>query len=85
MIVEYGRYDFIIVGAGVAGSVLANRLTESGKFEVLVLEAGGREDDFTDVVGFSPFLVRSDFNWGYKTIQQKNCCLGRSFFTLFMF
>ncbi|KAF2901676.1 hypothetical protein ILUMI_04519, partial [Ignelater luminosus] len=73
---NYGHYDFIIVGAGVSGSVLTNRLTESGEFQVLVLEAGGRENDFTDVPGFATNLVSSDFNWGYKTIPQRNSCLG---------
>ncbi|KAF2890417.1 hypothetical protein ILUMI_15756 [Ignelater luminosus] len=73
--VNHGHYHFIIVGAGVAGSVLANRLTESGKFQVLLLEAGGPENDFTDVPGFAPYLARSDFNWGYKTIPQNNSCL----------
>ncbi|KAF2903352.1 hypothetical protein ILUMI_02833, partial [Ignelater luminosus] len=74
--IQYGHYDFIIVGVGVAGSVLANRLTESGKCKILALEAGGRENDFTDVPGFAPYLPRSDFNWGYKTIPQANACLG---------
>ncbi|KAF2886454.1 hypothetical protein ILUMI_19718 [Ignelater luminosus] len=74
--IYHGHYDFIIVGAGAGGSVLTNRLTKTGKFKVLVIEAGGREDDFTDVPGFAAFLARSDFNWGYKTIPQKKCCLG---------
>ncbi|KAF2892258.1 hypothetical protein ILUMI_13915, partial [Ignelater luminosus] len=73
--IDQGQYDFIIVGAGVAGSVLANRLTQTGRFKVLVVEAGERENDFTEVPGFAAYLVRSDFNWGYKTIPQKNCCL----------
>lgn len=70
------------MGAGAGGSVLTNRLTESGKFKVLVIEAGGREDNFTDVPGFATLTPRSDFNWGYKTIPQKNCCLGKFFLEL---
>ncbi|KAF2886455.1 hypothetical protein ILUMI_19719 [Ignelater luminosus] len=49
---------------------------KTGRFKVLVLEAGGRENDFTDVPGFAPYVVRSDYNWGYKAIPQKRCCLG---------
>lgn len=42
-------YDFVIVGGGTAGLVLANRLSKNGKFSVVVIEAGGfYETDFPD-------------------------------------
>lgn len=60
------EYDFIVVGGGSAGSVLANRLTEVPHWKVLVLEAGGPETEITDVPILSLFLHKSKLDWKYR-------------------
>ncbi|XP_060524828.1 glucose dehydrogenase [FAD, quinone]-like [Cylas formicarius] len=75
-IYEFGTFDFIIIGAGAAGSVLANRLTEVEQWTVLLLEAGGSDNAFSDVLGFQSYLYNSDMNWRYNSTTQKTCCLG---------
>jgi choline dehydrogenase len=63
------KYDFIIVGAGSAGCVLANRLTESGKHKVLLLEAGGSDRRFFIAMplGYGKLFYDPKVNWLYKT------------------
>lgn len=62
-------YDYIIVGAGSAGCVLANRLTESGKHRVLLLEAGGPDKNpwIHIPLGFGKTMFNHDVNWMFET------------------
>jgi choline dehydrogenase len=66
-------YDFIIVGAGSAGCILASRLSESGKHSVLVLEAGGQDDAlrFTVPLGYVYTYYDKNSNWMYSTQPEK--------------
>uniref|UniRef100_A0A6P7FMC2 Glucose dehydrogenase [FAD, quinone]-like n=1 Tax=Diabrotica virgifera virgifera TaxID=50390 RepID=A0A6P7FMC2_DIAVI len=75
-IYEHGSYDFVIVGGGTAGSLLARRLSEVSDWKVLVLEAGSNGNDFTDIPFMNLFTRNSEFNWGYKTVPQSNSCFG---------
>ncbi len=63
------NFDYIIVGAGSAGCVLANRLTASGRHRVLLLEAGGHDRHFWIHVplGFAKLFNDPRVNWLYKS------------------
>jgi choline dehydrogenase len=60
-------FDYIIVGAGSAGCVLAARLSAAPACKVLLLEAGGPDDHFLlrMPLGFLRALFRPEFSWGY--------------------
>ncbi len=62
-------YDFILVGAGSAGCVLANRLTENGRYKVLLLEAGGSDLNFwvQMPIGYGKAFYDKRINWMYMT------------------
>ena len=62
-------YDFVIVGAGSAGCVLAERLSASGRFSVLVLEAGGSDRRFyvQMPLGYGKTFFDPAVNWNYRT------------------
>jgi len=70
------EYDFIIVGAGSAGCVLANRLTEVSEWDVLLLEAGGEESYIMDIPFLAIYLQFTDANWNYKSVPSNTTCLG---------
>jgi choline dehydrogenase-like flavoprotein len=67
-------YDFIIAGGGTAGCVLADRLTASGRYRVLMLEAGrdGANMWVSIPAGFSKLLVDPVYNWRFQTEPEEN-------------
>jgi choline dehydrogenase-like flavoprotein len=68
-------FDFIIVGAGSAGCVLANRLTASGRHRVLLLEAGpsNRHPWLHIPLGYGRLFADRRYNWCYATEPQPGC------------
>jgi choline dehydrogenase len=61
-------YDYIVVGAGSAGSVLANRLSANAKYKVLVLEAGRESHPWSRIpVGFAKLIQNPAANWLYSS------------------
>ncbi|XP_017461645.1 PREDICTED: glucose dehydrogenase [FAD, quinone]-like, partial [Rhagoletis zephyria] len=69
-------YDYIIVGAGAAGCVLANRLSENSHHKVLLLEAGGSENVVTDNPQSIFMLQQTPIDWQFRTTPQKHSCFG---------
>ena len=75
-------FDTIIVGAGSAGCVLANRLTEDPAHRVLLLEAGPRDTHLWIHVplGYGRLFTKSEVNWGYES-EPEPALGGRRVFT----
>ena len=67
------EYDYIIVGAGSAGCVMANRLSENPSNRVLLLEAGGPDNNpFIHMpAGLARLATNTRINWGYNTEPQE--------------
>jgi choline dehydrogenase len=70
--------DYIVVGAGSAGCIIASRLAERGDARVVLLEAGGRDNSrFLRIPGMISIVhtvpqVKKKFDWGYYTVPQKH-------------
>ncbi|XP_063368711.1 glucose dehydrogenase [FAD, quinone]-like [Cydia amplana] len=71
----YECYDFIIVGGGSAGSVLADRLSENPEWSVLLLEAGQDENVLSEVPVMFPVLQTSSIDWQFVTEPSEEYCL----------
>ena len=70
---DHGSFDYIIVGAGSAGCLLANRLTENPDVSVLLLEAGGK-DDYLWIhipVGYLYCIDNPRTDWKFRTQNEK--------------
>jgi choline dehydrogenase-like flavoprotein len=67
------EFDYIIVGAGSSGCVLANRLSEDKDVSVLIVEAGGADSNFLFrwPAGFAK-MTKGIASWGWSTVPQKH-------------
>ena len=68
-----GSFDYLIVGGGTAGLVLAARLSEDADVTVGVLEAGSAGLDDSNILTpalFSTLLANPDYDWSYRTVPQ---------------
>lgn len=71
------EYDFIIVGGGNAGAVLANRLSEISQWKILLIEAGGKDNILSDIPLFAAYLQSTALNWNFVSERQEGTCLGQ--------
>lgn len=69
-------YDFIVIGSGSAGAVVAARLSEVENWNILLLEAGGDETEISDVPLMAGYLQLSKLDWQYKAEPSGTFCLG---------
>ena len=79
------EYDFIVIGGGSAGAVVASRLSENPAWNVLLLEAGPDETILSDVPLFMAALQKSPIDWQFKTEPSGIVSLSSNFYLRFFF
>ena len=67
-------YDYIVVGSGSAGSIVAEKLSRNSSVSVLVLEAGPKDNSIWDIIplGFSKYYYNPKRNWMYNSEPQEH-------------
>jgi pyridoxine 4-oxidase len=67
-------FDFLVIGSGTAGAVLAARLSEQADLKIGVVEAGGAATNpMIAAPAKWPLLQGSEIDWGYRTVPQRHC------------
>ncbi|KAG5345424.1 DHGL dehydrogenase, partial [Acromyrmex charruanus] len=76
--IEYEWFDYIIVGAGVAGPIIARRLSETSWQKILLIEAGPEEPSMTAIPAFTLNTINTSLDWNFKTestLSHPTACL----------
>ncbi len=76
-----GEFDYVVVGGGSAGCVVAARLSESGAHRVALIEAGGEDDSFwiRAPLGYGKLYDDPKYNWTYESEPEPELAGGRSY------